>query len=150
MLQEDKPTFEALDNSEAAILTTYGEARGESYEGKQAVCCVIVNRAYKWRQDIKQVCFAKNQFSCFLSSDPNYQKLLAVANNFTRALVTDEALLECAQAWYGNRSEVSRKLDGATFYRVKGTKNKWYDRQVEAGKLVLVCQIEAHEFHKEA
>jgi len=46
-----------------------------------AVCSVVLNRASRprwWGRDIPGVCRAPYQFSCWLASDPNRVKLLAV------------------------------------------------------------------------
>lgn len=150
MKPEDIPLFYALDDTQAGILTVYGEARGESLEGKQAVCCVIANRAEKWNKSIKDICFAKNQFSCYISSDPNYQKLLSIAEHFEQALALDKALAECAKAWHDDCKDIEAKIDGATFYKVTGTRNGWFDRQIDTGKLIRTAGVGHHEFFKEA
>jgi len=83
------------DDSEMDILarTIYGEARGESADGKIAVGCVIVNRAklgakYREQKDKRHPLFGNGtlqdaaqrpwQFSCWNSNDPNRDKLMAV------------------------------------------------------------------------
>lgn len=55
------------------IRTVWGEARGESFEGKKAVAFVVVNRAIKpqWLNSIHGVCVQPWQFSCWNKSDPN-------------------------------------------------------------------------------
>ncbi len=58
MRPEHASIFNALNDSEAAILTIYGEARGELFIGKQAVAQVIANRADRWHKTVKAVCFA--------------------------------------------------------------------------------------------
>lgn len=68
-----------LTDSEALILTCYGEARGESPDGQIAVMQVIMNRSKLRRQTIKEVCFAKLQFSCWNANDPNYPILCELA-----------------------------------------------------------------------
>ncbi|HSO43463.1 MAG TPA: cell wall hydrolase, partial [Rhodospirillales bacterium] len=52
----------------ALAATIWGEARGESEEGKLAVASVIANRATRpgwWGRDIRSVCLATAQFSCW-------------------------------------------------------------------------------------
>jgi len=61
--------------------TIYGEARGESPEGRLLVAFVILNRwktNYRRKDTIEQVCLDPWQFSCWNSNDPNREKLLAV------------------------------------------------------------------------
>ncbi|MBF0246777.1 MAG: cell wall hydrolase [Alphaproteobacteria bacterium] len=81
-------TLEARRNREIDVLarTLYGEARGESIRGKEAVACVILNRVkrakdrggYWWGADVIGVCQKPWQFSCWNVNDPNREKLLAV------------------------------------------------------------------------
>ncbi|MDD5722699.1 MAG: cell wall hydrolase [Syntrophales bacterium] len=148
MKPEHRPIFHALDDSEAAVLTIYGEARGEPFEGMQAVGCVIANRAERWRKTIKQVVFAPNQFSCYLSSDPNYTRLLLIAEEMATGTYRG-SLQQSFKAWKDDSREVGRKIDYATFYRVPGTKNPWFDKQVAIGKLIKTAEIGHHEFFKE-
>ncbi len=66
--------------------TIWGEARGESLHGKEAVANVILNRVRKaktsgrfwWGNTIEEVCLKSYQFSCWNENDVNYRKLLAV------------------------------------------------------------------------
>jgi hypothetical protein len=61
--------------------TIWGEARGEGRAGMEAVASVICRRAKFprwWGHDIRSVCLAPSQFSCWLPSDPNRAKLEAV------------------------------------------------------------------------
>jgi hypothetical protein len=149
MRPDDKAVFYALDDSSAAILTIYGEARGESLTGRQMVAQVIANRAARQGKSIKDVVYAPNQFSCYLSTDPNYMKLVEIARAFNGSLLRSSSLVRCADAWKGDRREIAKRLDGATFYRVVGTKNAWFDKAVKTGKLVKVCQEGHHEVYRE-
>ena len=69
-------------------MTLWGEARGESIQGKVVVASVILNRASKasWMdggvpsshplvERVKAACLARLQFSCWNPSDPNSSKL---------------------------------------------------------------------------
>lgn len=79
-----------------AALTLWGEARGESREGKVAVMWVIRNRAEAdlhgdskpdwWGESIRDVCLRPGQFSCWNKGDPNRRKLL----NFLLATDSDD------------------------------------------------------------
>ena len=70
----------SLSDVDVLARTVWGEARGESYEGKCAVAHVILNRwrAAKGRKTIEAVCQEPWQFSCWNAHDPNRAKLLAV------------------------------------------------------------------------
>src|SRR3546814_5919032 len=65
--------------------TVWGEARGESVRGMEAVASVVVNRVrraiarggYWWGNDVVGVCLKPCQFSCWNDGDPNRDKLLA-------------------------------------------------------------------------
>lgn len=61
--------------------TIYGEARGESWQGKVAVAYTIVNRAAHpswWGKDVASVCLKPFQYSCWLASDPNFHLIQTV------------------------------------------------------------------------
>ncbi|MDR4515470.1 cell wall hydrolase [Nitrosomonas sp.] len=71
--------------------TIWGEARGESREGKEAVASVILNRLKKptrFGGTIEEVCLKPSQFSCWNDNDPNLPKLKAVD-------VNDANFVEC-------------------------------------------------------
>lgn len=77
---------------EVMARTLYGEARGESYEGKLAVGHVIVNRAAKngyGGPTIAGVCKKRLQFSCWNDFDPMLPKMQAASV---------EKLFECIRA----------------------------------------------------
>ncbi len=61
--------------------TLWGEARGEGERGMRAVASVIENRLrtrYRGKTSATSVCQDPWQFSCWLASDPNHDKLLRV------------------------------------------------------------------------
>jgi N-acetylmuramoyl-L-alanine amidase len=61
--------------------TLWGEARGEGRDGMRGVANTILNRAAHpgwWGRSVAEVCLKPWQFSCWLESDPNRVKLLAV------------------------------------------------------------------------
>ena len=63
--------------------TIFGEARSESEAGQEAVAWVIRNRQTlhpRWRgMTLQTICQQRWQFSCWLSTDINHAKLLAVS-----------------------------------------------------------------------
>ncbi len=66
---------------ETMARTIYGEARGESSLGQQAVGHVILNRANAdswWGKTITNVCLHPQQFSAWNKSDPNRVKMTGV------------------------------------------------------------------------
>lgn len=66
--------------------TIWGEARGETLTGKEAVANVILNR-FKlsqrrgkmwWGNSVEEICLKPYQFSCWNKTDPNYSKVTTV------------------------------------------------------------------------
>lgn len=68
-----------IDDLLQAARTVYGEARGESHPGKQAVAHVIVNRSRSYPPDrgksLAAVCRRPAQFSCWNEGDPNRARM---------------------------------------------------------------------------
>jgi hypothetical protein len=151
MKPEDKEIFNKLNSLETMTLTLYAEGRGEPHDGQVAICYVILNRSQLWKQGIKEICFSPKQFSCYNATDKQYPKLLEIASNFDKALSENESLRKCYEVAYMVLSAMGESIIGnATFYRVIGTHNKWFDRVVKEGKLLKVCEIKNHEFVREA
>jgi hypothetical protein len=67
--------------------TIWGEARGESVRGQEAVAAVVMNRlaravakgGYWWGNSVAEICLKPRQFSCWNSADANWPALLLVA-----------------------------------------------------------------------
>jgi len=81
---------EDYDDVEILARTIYGEARGETIAGKEAVASVVLNRVkrsqkaggrYWWGDCVKTVCLKPWQFSCWNRNDPNRVKVLSVAKD---------------------------------------------------------------------
>lgn len=82
--------IDALDQDRRAVdilaRTLYGEARGETVRGKEAVAAVVINRVrraraaggYWWGDSVAAVCLKRWQFSCWNEGDPNRKKIEAV------------------------------------------------------------------------
>lgn len=66
--------------------TLWGEARGETLQGQEAVANVIMNRLrhaqkrgnFWWGNSIETICKKPFQFSCWNQNDPNYKKIISV------------------------------------------------------------------------
>jgi putative chitinase len=73
------------------IRTIWGEARGETFEGKKAIAHVIVNRARKkqWPNTIHAVCLQPWQFSCWNKSDPNRPLIANLDPESTGNIITE-------------------------------------------------------------
>ena len=93
--------------------TVWGEARGCGYAGMSHVAMVVMNRVNHprwWGHDVVSVCQAPYQFSCWLRSDPNRSKLLAVTDSDP---VFNQALNIAVAAVAGTLQDVT---DGADSY----------------------------------
>ena len=98
--------------------TIYGEARGESDEGKKAVACVVVNRANKKGKSIDTICKQKYQFSCWLDSDPNKSKITSVTT-------ADAVFKKCHEiATSAANGTLPDNTNGATHYHA-GAAPSW-------------------------
>jgi spore germination cell wall hydrolase CwlJ-like protein len=126
---EPESELEALRRREVEVLarTLYGEARGETVRGIEAVACVIVNRAnrakvrghYWWGDSIEEVCTKAWQFSCWNENDPNRAKILAVAPGHR---VFDACVRIARRAASGCLVDVTK---GATHYHTKTVTPLW-------------------------
>lgn len=102
--------------------TIWGEARGEGYQGMQAVANVVVNRARIggwWGTTIETVCRKPWQFSCWLPTDPNSLKLRSVTLADT-AFATAYEIARRAVA--GTLADIT---GGATHYHEKSIRPAW-------------------------
>ena len=93
-----------------AIRTLYGEARGEPEEGQRAIAHVLLNRLRegRWGKTLAAVCLARFQFSCWNASDPNRERMAALAD--------DDPVFERLRAiLHAARAELD-PTDGASHY----------------------------------
>ena len=124
--------------------TIYGEARGESEEGRMAVAAVVMNRVaigsgYGWPSSPAAVCRQKNQFSCWNAGDPN----LPVIESVTAADPVFQDCIDIAQA--AVQGILGDNTFGATFYHANyiPTPSTW----VSAG-LIETVQIDHQIFFR--
>ena len=120
--------------------TIWGEARNQGTAGMQAVANVIMNRVARggwYGATPAEVCKKKYQFSCWLPSDPNYQKLLNVDEsdaNFRQAKNI---------ATLAINDNIGDITGGATEYHTKAIKPNW-----DYSKLQKTASIGDHIFYK--
>lgn len=132
-----RPSAAAID---ALARTLWGEARGGSQLGLEAVAAVVLNRVKRNRPQrfgdgVVGVCRMPMQFSCWNEGDPNLPKLLAVTENntvFANCLEVAERALQglledpvsgadhyhtaaVAPAWAQGRTP-TRRIDEHLFY----------------------------------
>lgn len=120
--------------------TVWGEARGESREGKLAVAWVIMNRqmAGKWYagEYISQTCQKARQFSCWNREDPNRALL-------TKLALRDSTFRECV--WAAAAALAGAEPDptnGATHYHTAAVRPEWAVGQTPT------CTIGRHVFYR--
>lgn len=71
----------AMDTLDVMARTIWAEARSEGDLGMEAVASVILNRAAHprwWGGDVREVCLAPLQFSCWNLRDPQYDRIRSV------------------------------------------------------------------------
>jgi N-acetylmuramoyl-L-alanine amidase len=136
--------------------TVFGEARGESYQGKLAVSCVVRNRATRARVwlavnpsrtrhplfgdgSIASACRVDKQFSCWNSTDPN---AALIQPTTITAMWGQDGWQQCLHAALSVVIDMaSDSTQGAThYYRSGSTVPKW------ARGLEPVCTIGNHKF----
>ncbi|OPZ78330.1 MAG: Cell Wall Hydrolase [Alphaproteobacteria bacterium ADurb.Bin438] len=109
-------------NEDIDILTRtlYGEARGESDAGVQAVANVIKNRA-GLTKSIKSVCLKPYQFSCWNEGDPNKSII-------TNLSVQDTTYQRCFNiAKRVVNGSLTDNTNGANHYHTSNIKPYWAD-----------------------
>lgn len=142
-----KPPFDHLSETQIMALTIYGEARGESTDGKIAVGSVILNRVKRngWMgHSIREVCLKPYQFSCFLHNDPNFKKLVHIADMWDFEMEQNPALNDCYGIADGLCEGRIEKTVSATHYKTVVCNASW-----ERG-MKKVATIGNHDFYKEA
>jgi spore germination cell wall hydrolase CwlJ-like protein len=80
-------------NRDLSILTRtlYGEARGDTEQGRIAIAWVVRNRAKHAGTTVAHECLRRSQFSAWNSGDPNLREIATVAGD-------DPVFLECLWA----------------------------------------------------
>lgn len=144
-------SFLKLSEKQIMALTIYGEARGESVEGKVAVGSVILERVEHRNWDgktIHEVCLKPWQFSCFNHGDPNRGKLLNIAEMWDEAMAVNPALNDCyciasglIDGYVPRTKEIADSH--ATQYLTVGCDAAW-EREMKK-----VAVIGRHEFYSE-
>lgn len=143
--------MESPKELDIVVRTLWGEARGESTKGKQAVAWVIRNRVEIdlkgdgkpdwWGEGYTKVCLKPWQFSCWNKDDANYKylsgakKIPEVQYNVCKEIVIDVA-----------DGVVPDPTGGAThYYNPKAV--KYEPKWVEGSTLTAV--IGNHKFYKD-
>jgi spore germination cell wall hydrolase CwlJ-like protein len=98
-------------NEKVVAATILAEARGEGFDGMQAVACVIKQRTIERKKSPAKICLQKYQFSCWndgMTADKLYAnvtkktpaKIVNFAANLAKLLVSgkdlDRSFVKCA------------------------------------------------------
>lgn len=123
--------------------TIYGEARGESLAGQEAVANVILNRVKMnliqpmwWGKNIREVCLKPKQFSCWNHNDVNY-KILKSDLSENPVYQICQRIVKRALA-----GVLTDNTNGATHYHTIECHPLW------ARHLIPCAQIGNHLFYK--
>ncbi|MCX4348345.1 MAG: cell wall hydrolase [Alphaproteobacteria bacterium] len=130
---------------DALARTIWGEARGESISGQEAVASVIMNRVafskhrgrYWWGNTIVDVCQSPQQFSCWNKNDPNYSKLMKVGAEDIHFCMCRRIAERAVSGMLGD------KTNGATHYHTRDCHPAW-----ARGKIPC-AEIGAHLFYND-
>lgn len=128
-------------------ITVWGEARGESYEGKLAVANVICNRMRRQKVGASRVVLKAWQFSFWNTEDPSRDRISEIN---PEGDVWQECLRAAAAAYLGLEADPT---GGAEFYMnvdtVRksrgGTLPKWWDIDTTSEGEVV---IDRHTFRR--
>ena len=102
--------------------TIWGEARGESLKGQQAVANVIMNRVKRggwYGATVEEVVLKPYQFSCWNDTDPNFAKLQNLKSDDPQ-LATAKQI--ATKAYYGELDDIT---GGAVNYHAKSVTPYW-------------------------
>ena len=123
-----------------AVLTIFGEARGEPFEGQVAVANVIRNRTrLKYQSDgtIEGTVLHPLAFSLWNTSDPQRIRVC-------RADWGDPALSLAFRAWHESESRLVVPADTVLYHRHDMPPHDWNFSLIEK-----VAQVGAHLFYRE-
>jgi N-acetylmuramoyl-L-alanine amidase len=84
-----------ISESAFGVMTVWAEARGEPFNGKQAVAEVIqrrANRHFFSDGTVAGTVLRPSQFSCWMSTDPNFRAMLRID-------ASDPVVADCQRAW---------------------------------------------------
>ncbi|MGN0919310.1 MAG: cell wall hydrolase [Alphaproteobacteria bacterium] len=132
-----------MDELEIFAKTLYGEARGETLAGIEAVANVILNRHKMalhqkrvwWGKSIPEICLKPWQFSCWNPADPNFKLLQQDLSQEKSYQICKRVAL---RALHGNLRD---NTHGATHYHSLSITPYW------ARGIIPSAQIGAHLFY---
>lgn len=136
--------FRSLSETQLMALVIYGEARGESKEGKVAVGSVIIERKKQSRESIKNIILNPHQFSCFSVDNQQYKKLKNIAAHWNK-YKADPQLRECqlisSKLLQKTLLHKTIKSNSVTHFKTNQVNPSW------AKQMRFVVQIGNHQFY---
>ncbi len=110
--------------------TIWGEARSESFMGKQAVAHVIVNRVKHggwWGNTARTVMLKPYQFSCWNKDDPSYPFVRRIGYEWNKENVMNSKIIwDCLLAALSVVQNQSKDMTyGATHYHADYVSPSW-------------------------
>lgn len=149
MKPEDKDIFFKLPPGDQLGILLHREARGEPIEGQVAVGCVVRNRVkVKQGNSYFTIITAKDQFSCFNSNDPNYDKGIGMVKELVDGKMPEDLTGLFQQCRWIAQGIVNGSLrdntKGALFYYNPKVCNPYWVKEMMVTKI-----IGKHNFLKE-
>lgn len=127
-------------NGVIVAATILAEARGEGFDGMQAVACVIKKRMIERQKDAASICLQKEQFSCW-NDGVTVEVLSEVVTKGTPSEITDFAIALAVDLILDKDLDLSL-VNEANHYCTLDTNPKW-----AKGKKPVVV-IKNHKFYK--
>jgi len=134
--------LQQLSQEDLLTACLWAEARGESEEGQQAVCNVILNRVQKrMARDISAVILQPNQFSWTNPADVNFNKVFTASTDDPKSWERAQRIAQAALA--GTLADNTKSADHylnveATRKARGGTLPKWAEDGIRNGKVTVV------------
>ena len=141
---KERDIFWELREDQLLALVMWAEARNESYDGIRAVGSVILNRREKngwFGHNLYEVILKPFQFSCFNSNDPQFTKLVNMANDWSYAYAKIASLRTCHYLAEGLLDGTVKKYDDITHYHTVDCNPHWDDH------MKLAFTLGNHEFY---
>lgn len=138
--------LDKLSDDALAVITIWGEARGEPPEGKAAVASVIKNRMKNRHQSdgtVRGTVLKPKQFSMFNPGDPNLKAFQEMIGTITPDSKEAQELKDIQEIW----SQVKKtplQFD-ANLYHAEGVEPSW----AKSEKVKPITKIGNHLFYKE-
>lgn len=125
------------DDVEILARTIYGEARGESLSGQEAIASVVLNRLafakkkgkYWWGNSITDICLKPWQFSCWNKNDVNYKIINEVDENNEGYKMAKRIAMRAVSGFLEDKTRAS------THYHAKNVRPSWSIGKIPAAEI---------------